>query len=88
MNFNEYYEQISKIPEAEGLLFDQAVFWVHPEILPLAVVSLNGLKDKIVKICSSLWCKCSGKIKFGKSIGLYETYRFIWVAQRTHRYVL
>ena len=50
MNFSEYYEQISKIPEAENLLFDQAVFWVHPEILPLAVVSLNGLKDKIVKI--------------------------------------
>ncbi len=50
MNYYDYINIIKGTPETQGLEYDKAVMWLHPEKLPLGVVSLNGCSDKIIRI--------------------------------------
>ena len=50
MNFNEYKKLIESAPETSGFEYKLAVVWLHPEWLPLAVVSLNNSTDTIIKV--------------------------------------
>lgn len=50
MNFNEYKNVIESAPETSGFEYKLAVAWLHPEWLPLAVVSLNNSTDTIIKV--------------------------------------
>ena len=50
MNYYDYINIIKGTPETQGLEYDKAVMWLHPEKLPLGVVSLNGCTDKIIRI--------------------------------------
>ena len=50
MNYYDYIDTIKSTPETQGLEYDKCVMWLHPENLPLGVVSLNGCTDKIIRI--------------------------------------
>ncbi len=54
MNFKEYKNTIEQVPYTRGLEYCVAVFWLHPEILPLGLVSLNGVTDEIVRIAPNI----------------------------------
>ena len=50
MNFKEYEETIKDKPYTETLEYSQAIMWLHPELLPLGVVSIGEEYPEIVKI--------------------------------------
>ena len=50
MNYPEYAEKIKNIPYPAKLEYHIAVMWLHPERLPLGVVSLGDAILPIVKI--------------------------------------
>lgn len=50
MNYTEYRKLICEMPETEGLEYQFAVLWLHPNMLPIGVVSLNGCTDKIIRV--------------------------------------
>ena len=50
MNFKEYEETIKIRPYSETLEYSQAIMWLHPEVLPLGVVSIGEEYPEIVKI--------------------------------------
>lgn len=50
MNYSEYKNLISKIPETRGLGYEIAFMWLNPGRLPIGVVSLNGCTDKVIRV--------------------------------------
>ncbi len=54
MNFKEYRKKIEQVPYTRGLEYCVAVFWLHPEILPLGLVSLKGVTDEIIKVAPNI----------------------------------
>jgi hypothetical protein len=51
MYFNEYREKVfDPTPSTPGMVYRIAIFWLHPELLPQALVSLNGVQDKVIKV--------------------------------------
>lgn len=50
MKYPEYAEKIRNIPYPAGLEYHIAVMWLHPERLPLGVVSLGDAVLPVVKI--------------------------------------
>ena len=50
MNFNEYKEKIKNVPYTDSLEYQQAILWLHPEILPLGVVSIGNPGCSIIKV--------------------------------------
>jgi hypothetical protein len=50
MKYNEYKEVIQNTPVTEGLEYNIAVAWVHPEEMPLKVVSRNGCTDRVIHV--------------------------------------
>lgn len=62
MNFIEFKEKIKDKPYSENIKFDQAIMWVHPEILPLGVVSIGEDDGGVIKIPSI------AKNSFGKEV--------------------
>lgn len=50
MNYSEYLEIIKNIDVSDELLFRQAILWLHPEILPLGLVSIGESDAPIIKI--------------------------------------
>ncbi len=50
MNYNEYRKIICATPETRGLEYEIAFMWLNPGRLPIGVVSLNGCKDKIIRV--------------------------------------
>lgn len=50
MNFKEYKQIIKGVPYTEELKFSYAVMWLHPEILPLKVVSVGENPEGIIRI--------------------------------------
>lgn len=50
MNYNEYRKIIDNTPDTEGIKYGLAVVMLHPERLPLCVVSANECNDKIIKV--------------------------------------
>ena len=50
MDYAEYKKIIDSTPETKGLEYSYAVAWLHPEFLPIGVISLNGCEKKIIKI--------------------------------------
>ena len=50
MNYLEYAEKIKSIPYPEKLKYHIAVMWLHPERLPLCVISLGDEILPVVKI--------------------------------------
>lgn len=51
MDFNEYREKVlDPTPSTPGMVYRLAIIWLHPERLPQALVSLNGVQDKVIKV--------------------------------------
>ena len=50
MNYTEYKSLICSTPETQGLGYEIAFMWLNPGRLPISVVSLNGCKDKIIRV--------------------------------------
>ena len=50
MNYYDCINTIKSTPETQGLEYDKCVMWLHPEKLPLGVISLNGCTEKIIRI--------------------------------------
>ena len=50
MNFNEYKEKIKNVPYTNSLEYQQAILWLHPEILPLGVVSIGTPGCSVIKV--------------------------------------
>lgn len=50
MTYKEYCERVREIPVSGELEFARAVFWLHPEILPLGLVSAAGCGEKVIKV--------------------------------------
>lgn len=50
MNYPEYAERMKTVPYPSGLAYHIAFMWVHPERLPLTVISLGDEIPPIVKI--------------------------------------
>jgi len=50
MNFAEYKEMIEKVPYTDTLEYRPAVMWLHPERLPVGVISLGNTDRGIIKI--------------------------------------
>lgn len=50
MNYKEYREFIKDVEIPDSLAFTQAVMWVHPEELPLGLVSIGGTDLSIIKV--------------------------------------
>lgn len=50
MNFIEYKEMMKAVPFTETLTYAPALYWLHPEILPVGVVSIGDESSGIVKI--------------------------------------
>lgn len=50
MNFAEYKEMIEKVPYTDTLEYRPAVMWLHPERLPVGVMSLGNTDRGIIKI--------------------------------------
>ena len=53
MNFLEFQKRAAALPETAGLKLERALIWMHPELLPLGVVSLTNKNEKSVKIPDS-----------------------------------
>ena len=50
MNYREYAESVRDVEVPQCLEFRMAVMWLHPEILPLGLVSLGDTEQKIIKV--------------------------------------
>ena len=50
MNYTEYKNIIRVVPETRGLGYDLVFMWLNRWRLPIGVVSLNGCKDKIIRV--------------------------------------
>ena len=50
MNYSEYCESIKDINVSDKLEFRQAIMWLHPEILPLGLVSMGELDAPVIKV--------------------------------------
>ena len=50
MNFKEYKERMKDKPYCETLEYARAVMWLHPETLPLSVVSIGEEYPAVIKI--------------------------------------
>ncbi len=50
MNYNEYRKIIDNTPDTEGIKYGLAVVMLHPDRLPLRIVSVNCVTDKIIKV--------------------------------------
>ena len=50
MNYKDYRESIKDAEIPDCLVFSRAVMWVHPEVLPLELVSIGGSDLSIVKV--------------------------------------
>lgn len=54
MNFEQFKTSISKVPFTDEIEYQQAIMWLHPEILPVGVVSIGDTKSAIIKIRDSV----------------------------------
>lgn len=50
MNFDEYKEMMKDEPYTETLKYYQAVLWLHPQELPLGVVSIGDEYPAVIKV--------------------------------------
>ena len=50
MNYKEYCEFIKDIEISDSLEFCQAILWLHPEILPLGLVSIADKNLSIIRV--------------------------------------
>ena len=50
MNYKEYCYFIKDIEISDSLEFCQAIRWLHPEILPLGLVSIADKNLSIIKV--------------------------------------
>ena len=50
MNYKEYCEFIKDIEISDSLEFCQAIMWLHPEILPLGLVSIADKSLSIIRV--------------------------------------
>ena len=50
MNYNEYCESVKHVEISDSLVFKQAIMWLHPEILPIGLVSIGDDDLSIVKV--------------------------------------
>lgn len=50
MNYKEYCEFIKDIEISDSLEFCQAILWLHPEILPLGLVSIADKSLSIIRV--------------------------------------
>ena len=50
MNYKEYCEFIKDIEISDSLEFCQAIMWLHPEILPLGLVSIDDKSLSIIRV--------------------------------------
>ncbi len=62
MDFAEYAKMIKDVPFTEGLEYKLAVYWLHPEILPLGVVSLGENVPAVVRIPERVTNKYGRKV--------------------------
>ena len=62
MNFKEYEEIMKDMPYSETLKYSQAIMWVHPEVLPLGVVSIGEEYPAVVKI------PCQTTNRYGRKV--------------------
>ena len=50
MNYREYAASVRDVPVSEKLKYQLAVVWLHPQKLPLALVSLGGEDMQIIRV--------------------------------------
>ena len=50
MNYKEYCESVKDVEVPDCLVFSRAVMWVHPEVLPLELVSIGEKELSTVKV--------------------------------------
>ena len=50
MNYNEYCKFLKGIEISDSLEFCQAIMWLHPEKLPLGLVSIGNSGLSIIKV--------------------------------------
>lgn len=54
MNFEEFKASISGVPFTDEIEYQQTIMWLHPEILPVGVISIGDTKSTIIKIRDSV----------------------------------
>ena len=64
MNYSEYREITEHYPNTEGLSYDLALLWLHPERLPVELVSLNGCTERVIRIPQSV------RNKYGREVAV------------------
>ncbi len=62
MNFKEYEEMMKDKPYSETLEYSQAIMWLHPEVLPLGVVSIGEEYPEVIKIPSQMTNRYGRKV--------------------------
>lgn len=62
MNFKDYKEMMNTIPFTETLGYCQAVMWLHPETLPLGVISIGDKNSTIIKIPGKMTNRYGNKV--------------------------
>jgi len=50
MNYEEYSEKIKNVPASAGLEYGLAVIWLHPERLPLCLLSASKCETPVVRV--------------------------------------
>lgn len=50
MNYHEYREMIKSVPYSENIEYKLAIMWLHPEHLPVGVLSVGDDAEGIIKI--------------------------------------
>ncbi len=50
MNYKDYAKLMQTVEPSDKLQYKRAVFWLHPERLPLGLVSLGGELSPVIKV--------------------------------------
>ena len=66
MDYNEYRKIIDNTSDTEGIKYGLAVVMLHPERLPLCVVSANECNDKMIKV------PCHTANRYGKIVPIIK----------------
>ena len=77
MNYKEYYETIKDVEVSDKLVFNLAILWLHPEKLPVGLVSVGDGDLKIVKVPERV------KNKYGRFVPLVAVARDAFAGNTT-----
>lgn len=72
MKYNNYLESIKNVPFPDDLVFDQAILWLHPEILPLELVSLGNCGLNVIKVPEQI------ENRYGKTVPVISVARNVF----------